>query len=728
MKKVSIIILLSLAIISLPQAFAQKKNLSYQEAYGKKRPKLTKPLPRITGWLDDTYYLENKKVDDKSAIVKVDAKSGKELVYFDYNEQNKNLPEGFSFNRTIVQSDDMKHSLFTKDQDLYYYSMEKGELKQITFDSKKINNPAFSPDFAKLAFTRANDLYVVDLLSGKESRLTYDGSDVILNGRASWVYYEEILGRSSRYKAYWWSPDSKKIAYLRFDDSPVPEFLLFNSEGDRGIIERTRYPQPGDPNPLVNLGIVHINNETTIWVNTFEDNDRYVAWPFWTNDSKELIYQYLNRDQDELNFYAANPEDGTVRKIYTEKQDSWVEFFEDVYVFKDGSGFLLRSDKSGWRNIYYYDFDGNLISQVTNFDWRVNGISQVVEKTKTLFFTGTGGTSTDIHLFSIKLNGEKLNKLTETSASHRTVVSPGGKYFYDTYSNFSTPSKMELLSTKGKSIRLLGDSKLPAMDDYNWGEVEMFTIPTEDGFELPAMWILPPDFDPNKKYPVIFTIYGGPNAPSVRNYFRRSFGQDYLAQNGIITFIVDHRGTGHHGKKGIALMHRNLGKWEMHDYIEAVKWLRKKPFVDSGKIGMTGGSYGGYATCMALTYGADYFTHGIANFSVTDWRLYDNVYTERYMDTPEQNPEGYKNGSALTWAGQYKGKLLITHGTTDDNVHMLNTMKFIDKLEDHNKEFSLLLYPNKRHGWGGPKRTHLVREQTQFWFRNFLGKEPNLDE
>ncbi len=728
MKKVSMIILLSIAILNLPQTFAQKKNLTYQEAYGRKRPKITKPLPRITGWLDDTYYLENKKVDDKSTIVKVDVKSGKELVYFDFSEQNKNLPEGFSFNRTIAQSDDLKHFLFRKDQDLYYYSMEKGELKQITFDEKQINNPAFSPDFAKLAFTRANDLYVVDLQSGKESRLTHDGSDIILNGRASWVYYEEILGRSSRYKAYWWSPDSKKIAYLRFDDSPVPEFLLFNSEGDHGTIEKTRYPQPGDPNPLVNLGVVHINSGSTIWVNTFEENDRYVAWPFWTNDSKQLIYQYLNRDQDELNFFAANPEDGTVRKIYTEKQDSWVEFFEDVYVFEDGSGFLLRSDKSGWRNIYYYDFDGNLISQITNFEWRVSGISQVVEKTKTLFFTGTGGTSTDNHLFSIKLNGDKLSKLTETSGSHRTVVSPGGKYFYDTYSNFSTPSKMELLSTKGKSIRLLGDSKLPAMDDYNWGKVEMFTITTEDGFELPARWVLPPDFDPTKKYPVIFSIYGGPNNPSVRNSFRRSFGQDYLAQNGIITFVVDHRSTGHHGKKGVALMHRNLGKWEMHDYIEAVKWLRKKPFIDAEKIGMTGGSYGGYATCMALTYGADYFTHGIANFSVTDWKLYDNVYTERFMDTPEQNPEGYKNGSAMTWADQYKGKLLITHGTTDDNVHVLNTLKFIDKLEDLNKEFSLLLYPNKRHGWGGPKRTHLVREQTQFWFRNFLGKEPNLDE
>ncbi len=728
MKKIQIIILILLPVLFSSEAYTQKKNLTYQEAYGMKRPKVTKPLPRITGWLNDNYYLVSKTVNEHKSIVKVDVKTGKETLYFDYDEQNKKLPDGFSFNRAIKSSDDLKHFLFTKDNNLYYFSVDKGVFKQLTFDDEKENNPTFSPDFSKIAFTRSHDLFVIDISSGKESRLTNDGSDLILNGWASWVYYEEILGRRSRHKAFWWSPDGNMIAYLRFDDSPVPEFLLFNSEGDHGTIERTRYPQPGDPNPLVKLGVIHLESGNTTWINTFEENDRYVAWPFWTNDSKELIYQYLNRDQNELVFYAANPETGKVRNIYTEKQDSWVEFFEDVYVFEDGSGFLLRSDKSGWRNIYYYNFDGKLICQLTDFDWRVTGISKVVEKTNTLFFTGTGGVSTDNQLFSIKLNGKGLKQLTNSTGTHRVVVSPGGKYFFDTYSSILTPPKMELFSSKGKSVRLLGDSKLPAMDDYNWGKVEMFTVPTIDGYELPAMWVLPPDFDPAKKYPVIFTIYGGPNAPSVRNSFRISPGSAYLAENGIITFVVDHRCTGHHGKKGVALMHRNLGKWEMHDYIEAVKWLREKPFIDAEKIGITGGSYGGYATCMALTFGADYFTHGIANFSVTDWKLYDNVYTERYMDTPEQNPEGYKNGSAMTWANQYKGKLLITHGTTDDNVHLLNTLKLIDRFEDLNKEFSLLLYPNKRHGWGGPKRVHLVREQTQFWFRNFLGKELNTDE
>ena len=725
-KKLSVILLLVFCISIF--GFSQKKNLTYQQAYGKKRPEVNKPLPRITGWFDNDHYLEVKTEDKKSQVIKVEATTGKETIYLDYSALNEKLGEGFNLNKNATSTDDLQHFILVKDENLYYYNTSAGNLKQLTFSEASEKNPTFSPDNKKVAFTRENDLYVVDLASGEETRFTNDGSDLILNGYASWVYYEEILGRSSRYRAFWWSPDASMIAYLRFDDSPVPEFPLFKADGVHGSLEITHYPKPGDPNPLVKLGIAHLNSGETVWMETNEDEDRYVAWPFWTTDSKELVYQYMNRDQDEIIFFTSNPNTGMLKSIYTEKQNTWVEFFEDVYVFEDGSGFLLRSDKSGWRNLYHYDLQGKLVNQITNFDWRVTGISMVNEKTKTIYFTGTAGASTENHLFSVKLNGQKFKRLTNSSGTHRVSISPGGKYFYDTYSNYETPTKMGLFKTDGTTVKMLADSKLPAMDEYNWGKVEMFTVLTEDGYDLPAMWILPPDFDENKKYPVIFTIYGGPNAPSVRNSFRRGFGADYLAQNGIITFIVDHRATGHFGKKGVELMYRNLGKWEMHDYIEAVKWLRKKSFIDAEKIGMTGGSYGGYMTCMAMTKGADYFTHGIANYSVTDWHLYDNVYTERFMDTPEQNPEGYENGSALTFVDQYKGKMLITHGTLDDNVHMQNTIQFIDKLEDLDKEFSMLLYPNKRHGWGGPKRTHLTRESTQFWFKHFLGKELDTEK
>jgi len=715
-------------LLSTPVVFSQKKNFTYEEAYGRRRPMISNPLPRIMGWLDDSHYLEMKTEDRNQKIMKVDAITGDEDIFLDYSALEKQLPEGVTMRQRILSSDDMNHYLFKKDAGLYYFNRQTSDFKQIIFNQDEANNPTFSPDGKKLAFTRQKDLYWIDLSTGKETRLTFDGSDVIYNGWASWVYYEEILGRGSRYKAYWWSPDGEKIAYLRFDDTPVPEFPIFHADGVHGELEVTHYPKAGDPNPLVKLGVSHLDNGETVWIETMEEEDRYVAWPFWTSDSEELVYQYLNRDQDHLVFYAANPTTGTIREIYSEKQNGWVEFFEDVYVFKNGSGFLLRSDKSGWRNLYHYDFNGQLIQQITDFPWRVTGVARVVEEEEMIFFTGTGGSSTENHLFSIKTNGKGLKLLTTIEGSHRVEVSPGGVYFYDSYSNIDQPEKMTLYNGKGKELRQLGDSKTPEMDEYNWGKVELFNIPTEDGWELPAGWILPPDFDPSKKYPVIFSIYGGPNSPSVRNAYMGYASRHFLAQNGIIVISVDHRSTGHHGKKGVELMHRNLGKWEMHDYIEAVKWLRNKPFIDPDKMGITGGSYGGYMTCMALTFGADYFTHGIAGSSVTTWTLYDNVYTERYMDTPEQNPEGYENGSVMTWADQYKGHLLITHGTIDDNVHMQNSIQLISKLQDLNKNFEFMAYPGQRHGIGGSKRAHVSKLQTQFWFEHFLGKELDTED
>ncbi|MEA1896278.1 MAG: DPP IV N-terminal domain-containing protein, partial [Bacteroidota bacterium] len=374
-KRLSVILLLAFALSV--SGFSQKKNLTYQQAYGDKRPRVIKPLPGITGWFDNDHYLETKTGDENRQVVKVEAATGKETTYLDYSVLNEKLDEGFDLNKSATSTDDLQHFILVKEMNLYYYNTSAGSLKQLTFSEALEKNPTFSPDNKRIAFTRENNLYVVDLVSGKETRLTNDGSELILNGYASWVYYEEILGRGSRYRAFWWSPDASMIAYLRFDDSPVPEFPLFNADGVHGSLEITHYPKPGDSNPFVKLGIAHLNSGKTVWMETNEDEDRYVAWPFWTIDSKELVYQYMNRDQDEITFFASNPNTGLVRSIYTEKQKSWVEFFEDVYVFEDGKGFILRSDKSGWRNLYHYDLQGNLVNQITDFDWRVTGISMV---------------------------------------------------------------------------------------------------------------------------------------------------------------------------------------------------------------------------------------------------------------------------------------------------------------------------------------------------------------
>ncbi len=493
---------------------------------------------------------------------------------------------------------------------------------------------------------------------------------LLYNGWASWVYWEEILGRASQYKAFWWAPNSQMISFLRFDDSPVPKFPLFIPDGVHGKLEWAHYPKAGDPNPNVKLGIAHLKENKVVWVDEDESVDQYTAWPFWTKDSKELLYQVLNRGQDSLQIFAADPSSGENRIVHTEVQPTWVNFFEDIYIFENGSGFILRSDKDGWRHLYYYDMQGNLINKITGGNWAVEEIISVDEVNGTIYFGGSVHYSTEKHLLKINLDGTDLLQLTKTEGTHKTEVSPHGSYFYSSYSNINNPAKLELFNSAGKPVRLIADRRTELFDEYDLGTSEMLTIPTKDGYELPAMWVLPPGFDKSKKYPVIFSVYGGPEYQDVSNFFSAYLNRFFIAQSGIIYFEVDHRGSKHFGKEGVSQMFRNLGKWEMHDYIEAVKWLRKLPFVDEKRIGIEGGSYGGYMAALGLTYGADYFSHGIAEYAGTDWLLYDNVYTERYMDKPDENPEGYEFGSVMTHADKYKGKLLITHGMLDDNVHV----------------------------------------------------------
>jgi len=657
-----------------------------------------------TQWLDDTHYLDiQKDKDGKDVRMSVEAATGKAKAIKE--------PEAAPAPRPGV---------VVKEGELYYSDGTATASRQITANPGKEVNPRMSPDMKKVGFTRDNDLFVIDLETNLERRLTMDGTNLIYNGYASWVYFEEILGRGSQYAAFWWSPDSKKVAFLRFDDTEVPLFVLMRADSLHGAPEFTRYPKPGDPNPKVKLGIADTETGKVTWAKFDYNVDQYIAWPFWKPDSKELLVQVVNRDQNHMEFFMVNPENGDLKKIYDEQRKTWLDFFEDLYVLKNGTGFILKSYRNDWDNLYYYDWSGKLIAQLTDVKWRVSGISRVDEEKGIVYFTGRGDESTESHFYRVNLDGKNFVKLTEGAGSHSAVLSPGGSYLIDNWNSVSNPGKKELRDKDGKLVRVLSETKFD-YDVTKHQKAELVRIPSTDGFQLPAVIIYPVNFDPSKKYPVIFTIYGGPDAGGVRNSFPGT-NPSWYAQNGIITINVDHRASGQFGKKGLDYMWRNLGKWEMVDYGETVKWLKSKPFVDGGKIGITGGSYGGYTTCMALTAGADYWTHGIANYSVTDWRLYDNVYTERFMDTPEQNPEGYKAGSAMTYADKLKGKLFIVHGEMDDNVHMQNSLQLISKLQDLNKEFQFMIYPNGRHGWGGAKATHLRDLQNKFWMKEFFNK------
>jgi dipeptidyl-peptidase-4 len=702
-----------------------ERNFTYAQAYGGPgADPVLGPTPQITGWADAGHYLEVRTEGGRRQVFAVSATDGSATVYRDFSAIQADLPAGFDVDQAAATNDDLSAFVFEDAGDLYHYDVGAERFRRLTATPAEERNPAFSPDGNWVAYTRDGNLYAYDLAGSVEHQYTRDGSDVVYNGWASWVYFEEILGRGSRYRAFWWSPDSTQIAFMRFDDTPVPEFPIYHADGQHGELEVQRYPKAGDPNPWVRMGVVPAAGGEVVWMDFEEKADHYIAWPSWSPDSRTLRVQWMNRGQDTLRFFDCDPATGEKVQVFEERQDSWVDWFNDVYYLEDGAGYIVMSDRSGWNHIYQYDNRHNA-RQITTGEWRVDDIEEIDEAGGWIYFTGRPEASWDAQLLRIRFDGTGLEQLTEGEGVHSVQVSPGGRYFIDSVSNIHAPTRITLHTDDGEILRRLGDARIAATDDYNWGTVGLFTIPSADGqYDLPAVWVLPPDLDRSKQYPVLISIYGGPNSGSVSNRWQ-STQAHYWAQRGVITLVVDHRASGHFGKAGVSLMHRRLGYWEMTDYIAAAEWLGQQPFVDADKIAITGSSYGGYTTMMALTYGAEHFDYGQAGAAVTDWRLYDTVYTERYMDTPEENPEGYNFGAVLTHIGNYQGGLRITHGLIDDNVHAQNSIQVIDWLMENEKEFEMFLYPDSRHGVQASQRPHYLKGIHDWWMRTLLdGVDP----
>jgi dipeptidyl-peptidase-4 len=686
-----------LSILSLSLQAQEKKDLTYQQIFKGETTNLYQPLPVIRGWADDTHYIEVRA----TKTWKVDAATGNTTPYIP-------LPQDASVD---VRNNDI------------IYTAADGTETRLTSDTARERNPTLSPDGRYVAFTRNNDLYSIEIATGKETRYTTDGSDVIYNGWASWVYYEEILGRVSRYRAFWWSPDSRYLAYMHFDDTQVPVFPIYSEKGQHGYLENTRYPKAGDTNPTVRIGTVPVTGGKTIWADFNEKEDQYFGTPFFTPEG-HLWVQWMNRGQDNLKIYEINPDNGAKKEIYDERQSTWINWFDPVSFLNAGKGFILRSDKSGWSHLYWYSMDGGFKKQLTSGNWTVTGVAAIDQQQQMVYFTARKEAAPRVDYYQVSLKTGAITRLSFGDYLHNVNVSPQGGYFITTYSNLSTPPKMALLNNKGKVIRELGNSKGSQFDQYNLAGTQLQYYKTRDGLSLPMTITMPLHMQPGKKYPVLISIYGGPGAGTVYDSWKPTLTPQWWAEEGVIQVAIDNRSSGQLGKMGMNYIHRQMGRYEIEDYMDAATWLRAQPWTDTSKICITGGSFGGYMTCMALTYGADVFTHGMANYAVTDWQLYDSHYTERYMDTPAENPEGYRTTSVLTYADRYRGLIRITHGTMDDNVHMQNSIQLVNKLEDLGKHFEFMVYPGERHGWRTSiKNRHSDDEMYRFIY-NYLLERP----
>jgi len=464
-----------------------------------------------------------------------------------------------------------------------------------------------------------------------------------------------------------------------------------------------------------------------VWADFNEKDDQYFGMPYWNKDGSSLWVQWMNRLQDNLIFWSVDPATGTKKQLYNERQKTWIDLDDDnrLQLLTESNNFILESDKTGWNHLYLMDMNGNEINPITSGKFTVLNITWVDEKNKIVYFTARSKENTArTDFYRVDMSGKNLQRLTFGDYNHTNInISPGGSYFVTSYSNTSTPNRMTLVSNKGKIIKEIGDARGEQFDNYNLAKTELLRVKSDDGlYDLPMKVTWPVNMDQSKKYPVLISIYGGPNAGSCWDTWSLNGNQQWYAKEGLIQVVMDHRASGHFGKEGVNYMYHNLGYWEMKDYSTMVKWLIANGNADPAKICITGFSYGGYMSCYALTYGADVFTHGMAGGSVVDRRLYDTHYTERYMGTPANNADGYKSSSVLTWVDKYKGMLQLAHGVIDDNVHIQNSIQLISKLQDLKKDFEFMEYSGGRHGWGGNKGLHFQNLKTKFIYKYLLEK------
>ena len=669
---------------------------------------------------DGEHYSTMEKADEGQAIIKYKFKSGNKVRTL-FKSTDFDIPK---INSYIFSEDEQQILLATEKEKIYRYSSKSVYYiynvftdKLAKLSDKKVMYATFSPNGDKVAYVFENNLFYKNIKTGETTQVTSDGKkNHIINGASDWVYEEEF----ALVRSFQWSPDGKHIAYYKFDESHVKEFSMDLFKGGLYPTQEVfKYPKAGEDNSVVRVYIYNIENKKSNYIYTKKDYE-YIPRIKWTNDPNVLVLFGMNRHQNELDFILANAEDGTNRVLFSETDNYYIDIHDNLSFLPEGN-FIWTSEKDGFNHIYLKDLDGGE-TQLTKGNWEVTQFHGIDSDKMFFYYSSTEEGSINRSVFVQNLeNGEK-KKLSTIKGTNNASFSKGMKYYMNSVSTANSAPVFSLHHADGTQLKTLEDNAAlnTKMDEFNLSNKELFTINVEDA-ELNAWMIKPPDFDESKTYPLFMFLYGGPGSQQVTNSFgwTNYYWHQMLAQKGYIVACVDNRGTGGKGAEFKKMTYKELGKYETIDQINAAKYFGKLPYIDANRIGIQGWSYGGYMSSLAITKGADVFKLAIAVAPVTNWRYYDNIYTERYMQTPQKNASGYDENSPINHVDKLKGHYLLVHGSADDNVHVQNTYEMVSALVNANKQFDLFVYPDKNHGiYGGNTRYHLYKKMTKFIFDN----------
>ncbi len=708
-------------------AFAQKE-ISLEDIWSK-GTYYSKGVYGILSMNDGKYYTTSVKALGSQFIVKYEYSTGNAVDTLFSADKFKEISNLNNFDSYSLSQNENKILLATDFEsiyrhsykaDYYIYDIKKKSLEPLSRNGKQ-QLASFSPDANMIAFVRNNNIFIKDLNTNIETQITTDGQkNNIINGACDWVYEEEF----GFDKAFAWNENSKKIAFYRFDESAVKEYGMPEYDSLYPSYTTFKYPKAGEKNSVVSIWIYDIDKKKLVNVDVGPETDQYIPRIKWSKSANLLSLIRMNRLQNKLELMLADSETGKTKTILTEKSPTYIDISDDLTFLNDNTTFIWSSELGGYNHLYHYNLDGKLIKQITTGNWDVISYKGFDEKSQTLFFTAAYTSSTQKDVCKIKINGTNFQLLSnKEGGTNEPTFSRTFDYYINNYSNSQTPSVYTINNNNGKIIRTLQDNidLKERLKEYNLQQKEFFTIKTQDNFELNAWMIKPPKFDKNKKYPVMFVIYGGPGNNTVLNRWE---GANYmwhqlLAQKGYIVVSVDNRGTGFKGEKFKKITYSNLGHYETLDQIEAARYFGSLPYIDKNRIGIQGWSFGGYLSSLCITKGNDVFKLAIAVAPVTNWRYYDTIYTERYLGLPKDNAKGYDDNSPLNFADDLKGKYLLIHGSSDDNVHYQNAAEMAMALQNANKQFDFMMYPNKNHGIGGGViRLNLFTKMTDFITNN----------